>query len=328
MWNGCSTGGRQGVVEASKYPGDYDAIIAGATPVTTPRLHGVRLQFNRMVHRTAESYIPPEKYPAIHDAALKACDALDGVKDGVIDAPDRCTFDPSVLRCQGDDGPACLTAAQVETARAMYSPVKDLTTGATLSFPMLHPGSELGWATLAGPQPYGIAAEAFKYVVFNDPAWDPASFNPATDIARLEHQAVGLEPPSPDLKPYFSRGGKLLMYHGWADQQVAPLNSINYFNAVLDASGKNAASKSIALYLVPGMGHCQGGVGTDTFDKVGAMEEWIRSGTAPAQIVASHRTAGKTDRTRPLCQYPQVAKYNGSGSTDDASNFVCAAAGR
>jgi feruloyl esterase len=115
------------------------------------------------------------------------------------------------------------------------------------------------------------------------------------------------------------------MYHGWADQQVAPLNSINYFNAVLDASGKNTASKSIALYLVPGMGHCQGGAGTDTFDKVGAMEEWIRSGSAPAQIVASHRTAGRTDRTRPLCQYPQVATYKGSGSTDEASNFACAA---
>lgn len=325
MWNGCSTGGRQGVIEASKYPADYDAIIAGATPVTTPRLHGVRLQFNRMVHRTGDSYIPPEKYPAIHDAALKACDALDGVKDGVIDAPDRCTFDPNVIRCQGDDAPSCLTAAQVETARAMYGPVKDPTGGATLSFPMLHPGSELGWATLAGPQPYGIAAEAFKYVVFNDASWDPASFNPATDIARLEHQAVGLEPPAPDLKPYFSRGGKLLMYHGWADQQVAPLNSINYFNAVLDASGKNTASKSIALYLVPGMGHCQGGAGTDTFDKVGAMEEWIRSGSAPAQIVASHRTAGRTERTRPLCQYPQVATYKGSGSTDEASNFACAA---
>jgi feruloyl esterase len=118
------------------------------------------------------------------------------------------------------------------------------------------------------------------------------------------------------------------MYHGWADQQVAPLNSINYFNAVLDASGKSAAGKSVALYLVPGMGHCQGGVGTDSFDKVAAMEDWIRTGGAPSQIVAAHRTAGKPDRTRPLCQYPLVAKYKGSGSTDDASNFVCAAADR
>jgi feruloyl esterase len=325
LWNGCSTGGRQGVIEASKYPADYDAIIAGATPVTTPRLHGVRMQFNRMVHRTADSYIPPEKYPAIHDAALKACDAIDGVTDGVIDQPDRCSFDPGTIQCKADDGATCLTPAQVETARAFYGPVKDPKSGAVLSFPLLHPGSELGWATLGGPQPYAIAAEAFRYVVFNDPAWDPASFDPSTDIARLEHQATGVEPPSTNLKPFFSRGGKLLMYHGWADQQVAPLNSITYFDAVVKSAGTDAAGKSIALYLVPGMGHCQGGVGTDTFDKVAAMEEWIRTGAAPAQIVASHRTSGGTDRTRPLCQYPQVAKYKGSGSTDDASNFACGA---
>ncbi len=325
VWNGCSTGGRQGVIEASMYPADYDAIIAGATPVTAPRLHGVRLQFNRMVHRTSDSYIPPDKYPAIHEAALQACDALDGVKDGVIDGPNRCMFDPKVLACHGADGPACLTPAQVETARAMYGPVKDPKTGATLSFPMLHPGSELGWATLAGPQPYGIALEAFRYVAFGDPAWDPASLNAGTDIPRLEHQAAGFESPSPNLKPFFSRGGKLLLYHGWSDQQVAPMNSITYFDAVLKAAGKDTAGKSVALYLVPGMGHCQGGPGTDSFDKVAAIEDWVRTGSAPAQITASHRTSGTTDRTRPLCQYPLVAKYKGSGSTDDASSFSCAA---
>jgi len=324
LWNGCSTGGRQGVIEASMYPADYDAIVAGATPVTAPRLHGVRLQFNRMVHRSDDSYIPPEKYLAIHEAALQACDALDGVKDGVIDSPDRCAFDPKVLACDGNQGPSCLTPAQVETARAMYAPVKDPKTGATLSFPMLHPGSELGWATLAGPQPYGIALEAFKYVAFGDPAWDPASLNPTTDISRLERQASGFEPPSADLKPFFSHGGKLLLYHGWSDQQVAPMNSITYFDAVLKAAGKNAAGKSIALYLVPGMGHCQGGPGTDSFDKVAAIEQWISTGSAPAQIVASHRTSGTTDRTRPLCQYPLVAKYKGSGNTDDAASFTCA----
>ena len=325
LWNGCSTGGRQGVIEASMYPADYDAIIAGATPVTAPRLHGVRLQFNRMVHRSNDSYIPPEKYPAIHDAALQACDTLDGVKDGVIDSPNRCTFDPNVLACHGDDGRACLTPAQVETARAMYAPVKDPKTGAVLSFPMLHPGSELGWATLAGPQPYGIALEAFKYVAFGDPAWDPTSLNPTTDIPRLEHQASGFEPPSADLKPFFSHGGKLLLYHGWSDQQVAPMNSITYFESVLDASGKSVAGKSIALYLVPGMGHCQGGPGTDSFDKVAAIEAWVSTGAAPAEIIASHRTSGTADRTRPLCQYPLVARYKGAGSTDDAANFSCAA---
>ena len=184
----------------------------------------------------------------------------------------------------------------------MYGPVKDPKTGATLSFPMFHPGSELGWATLAGPQPYGISLEAFRYVAFSDPAWDPAALDPTTDISRLEHRATGFEPPSPNLKPFFSRGGKLLLYHGWADQQVAPMNSIDYFDEVLKASGTSAAGKSIALYLVPGMGHCQGGPGTDSFDKVAAIEEWVRTGSAPAQIVASHRTSGTVDRTRPLCQ--------------------------
>jgi feruloyl esterase len=193
---------------------------------------------------------------------------------------------------------------------------------------MLHPGSELGWATLGGPQPYAIAADAFRYLVFNDPAWDPATFDASRDIARLERQASGFNPPSANLKAFFSRGGKLLMYHGWADQQVAPLNSIAYFQDVLKESGRDVAGKSIALYLVPGMGHCQGGAGTDTFDKVAAIDEWVKAGIAPTQIVASHRTSGTTDRTRPLCQYPQVARYKGSGSADDASNFVCAAAAR
>jgi feruloyl esterase len=177
---------------------------------------------------------------------------------------------------------------------------------------------------LAGPEPFAIAVEAFRYIAFNDPNWSPASFNASADIDLLESKAVGFEPPGANLKPFFLRGGKLLMYHGWADQQVAPLNSVTYFDSVLSASGKSAAGKSFALYMVPGMGHCQGGAGTDTFDKVAAMEQWVATGSAPAHIDASHQTAGKVDRSRPLCPYPQVAKYKGTGSTDDAANFVCA----
>jgi feruloyl esterase len=324
LWNGCSTGGRQGVTEAARYPADFNAVVAGATPVTTPHLHGTRLQLSRMVHRSADSYIPPEKYPAIHEAALQACDAIDGVRDGVIDSPNRCTFDPVVLACKGADGATCLTPAQVETARAIYAPVTDPKTGVTLSFPLLHPGSELVWGTMAGPEPFAIAVEAFRYVVFKNPSWDYHDFNASADIELLDSRASVLNLPSANLKPFFDRGGKLLMYHGWADQQVAPLNSVTYFDAVTTATGQSVAGKSIALYLVPGMGHCQGGAGTDTFDKVAAMEQWVASGRAPAQIVASHLTAGKVDRTRPLCPYPQVAKYKGTGSTDEAANFTCA----
>ena len=179
------------------------------------------------------------------------------------------------------------------------------------------------WGTLAGPQPFANAVEAFKYLAFKDPAWDPTRFNADTDLALMDNVGVVLNTPSPNLKPFFARGGKLLMYHGWSDPQVPASSSVSYFTRVVDTAGKSAVGKSIQLYMVPGMNHCQGGVGTDTFDKVAAIEEWMARGSAPEQIVASHATEGKIDRTRPLCPYPQVAVYRGSGSTDEASSFSC-----
>jgi feruloyl esterase len=323
VWNGCSTGGNQGLTLASMYPADFDAIIAGASPDPRARLHGVRLLANRIVHRSAGSYIPPQKYPAIHKAVMDACDARDGVKDGVLENPRNCRFDPKVLQCKEADGPSCLTAEQVETARALYSDVKHPRTGRVLYSPLLVPGSELNWGMLAGPQPFANAAEAFKFLVAKDAAWDPSRFNGDADLELLETMGAVLNTPSPNLKPFFGGGGKLLMYHGWSDPQVPALSSVNYFTRVIDAVGGGAVGKSIQLYMVPGMNHCQGGVGTDTFDKIAAIEQWMVQGRAPAQIVASHATDGKIDRTRPLCPYPQVAVYKGSGSTDEASSFSC-----
>jgi feruloyl esterase len=309
VWNGCSTGGNQGLTLASMYPADFDAIIAGASPDPRARLHGVRLLAHRIVHRSAGSYIPPQKYPAMHKAVMDACDARDGVKDGVLENPRSCRFDPKVLQCKDADGPSCLTAEQVETMRALYSDVKHPRTGRVQYSPLLVPGSELNWGILAGPQPFGNAAEAFKYLVAKDAAWDPSRFNGDADLELMDTMGAVLNTPSPNLKPFFAGGGKLLMYHGWNDQQVPALSS--------------AVGKSIQLYMVPGMNHCQGGVGTDTFDKVAAIEQWMTQGRAPDQIVASHATEGKIDRTRPLCPYPHVAVYNGSGSTDEASSFSC-----
>jgi feruloyl esterase len=328
LWNGCSLGGRQAVTEAERYPADYNAIIAGAAALNWMHLHGVRMAINMIVHRTPDSYIPPEKYPMIHNAVLDACDGLDGVKDGVLENPARCHFDPGTLECKGADGPACLTPAQVETARALYAPVKNPATGAVIFPALLQPGSELGWATLAGPEPLGNAQEAFKYVVFKDPSWDWHTFDAARDLDRadkMDNGVLGLT--DPNLKPFFDRGGKLLMYHGWSDPQVASMNSVTYFNDVARTVGRAAIGKSIQLYMVPGMGHCQGGPGTDTFDKVAAMERWVETGRAPDKIIASHLTDGKTDRTRPLCPFGQVATWKGSGSTDDAASFTCAAEG-
>ena len=324
FWNGCSLGGRQGITEAQRYPADFDAIVAGAPAVNAVPLHAARIAINQIVHRSTDSYIPPEKYRSIHDAALNACDALDGVRDGVIESPSRCTFDPKVLACNGADGPSCLTDAQVETARALYAPVKDPKTGAVVFPALLEPGSELGWATLAGPEPVGTALDQFRYVVFGDAAWDWRTFNLTSDLARSVKQDAGvIDSSNINLKPFFDRGGKLLMYHGWADQQVAASNSVDYFGKVTKTAGKNSVGKSIALYMVPGMGHCAGGAGTDTFDKMAAIESWVKTGRAPESIVAAHRTAGAVDRTRPLCPFGKVARWNGSGSTDDAANFSC-----
>jgi len=323
FWNGCSQGGRQGITEAMRYPADFNAIVAGASALNSMQMHGVRIALSAIVHRTPDSYIPAEKYPAVHNAVLGACDALDGVKDGVLENPARCRFDPKVLECTGADGPGCLTRAQVETARVLYAPVKN-PAGATIFPALLQRGSELGWATLAGPEPLGNALEAFKYVVFQDPSWDWHRFNPATDIelaVKMDNGVLNLT--DPNLKPFFDRGGKLLMYHGWADPQVASMNSVNYFNDVVGKVGKRVVGSSIQLYMIPGMNHCQGGPGTDTFDKMGAIEQWVASGRAPDQIIASHRTDGSVDRTRPLCPYGKVAKWKGAGGTDDAANFTC-----
>jgi len=323
VWNGCSTGGNQGLTLASMYPADFDAIVAGASPDPRARLHGVRLLAHRIVHRTAGSYIPPEKYPVIQKAVMDACDAKDGVKDGMLENPAACRFDPQVLECKGGDGPSCLTTEQVGTARALVSDVKHPRTGRVLYPPLLQPGSELMWGTLAGPQAFAIAVDTYKQLVAKDPAWEPSQFNPDTDVELIDTSLAVLNTVSPNLKPFFARGGKLLMYHGWNDQQVPASSSIGYYTRVVDSVGKGAVGKSIQLYMVPGMNHCQGGVGTDTFDKIAAIEEWMARGTAPAQIVASHATDGKIDRTRPLCPYPQVAVYKGAGTTEEASSFAC-----
>ena len=323
LWNGCSTGGNQGLTLASMYPNDFDAIVAGAPPDVRSRVHAVRLVMHRFVHRTPTSHIPPEKYPAIHKAVLNACDAKDGVQDGVIEHPPACKFDPAVLQCKDGDGPACLTSEQVETARALYADVRDPKTRQILYSPLLQPGSELLWNALAGPQAFSNAVETYRHLVAKDASWNPSQFDPALDVERMDTDAAVLNTAGHNLKPFFARGGKLLLYHGWSDQQNPASTSVNYFERVVKAVGKGTVGKSIQLYMVPGMNHCQGGVGTDTFDKIAAVEEWMAKGTAPAEIIASHATDGKIDRTRPVCPYPQVAVYKGSGSTDEASNFSC-----
>src|SRR5580765_802024 len=324
-WNGCSQGGRQGITEAIRYPTDYDGIIAGAPAIDYMHLHAARLALNRFVHRSADSYIPPAKYPAIHRAALAACDATDGVADGLIANPSRCRFDPAVLECRQGDSPSCLTAAQVETARAMYAPITDPATGRTVSPPLLQPGSELGWSRLAGDEPLINAVDAFKYVVFKNANWDWRGFRLSLDLPRaLETDEGVIDRTDPNLRPFFDAAGKLLIYHGWADPQVSAAATVDYFGAVLKATGESTRGTSIELYMEPGVNHCRGGEGPDTFDPVSALDGWVQSGH-PTPIVVSHESDAAINRTRPLCPYPQIAKYIGRGSLDDAANFRCTA---
>ena len=324
-WNGCSTGGKQGLTEAQRYPQDYDGIIAGAPANFMIHLHVWSLWVAQATHKDAQSMIPPEKYPAIHKAVLDACDAKDGVRDGLLEDPRLCRFDPQTIECKAGDGPACLTAPQVAAARQIYSPAVNPRTK-KLIFPPLEPGSELQWNILAGPQALSIATDTFKYIVFNKPDWDYKTLNFDRDVKFADKVDHGLNNAiNPKLKPFFGHGGKLLMYHGWADPNIAPENSINYYESVQAKVGAAKAAGEMRLFMVPGMTHCGGGEGPNVFDSLSALEQWVEKGIAPAQMIASHITPGKADRTRPLCPYPQVAKYKGTGSIDDAVNFTCAA---
>ena len=331
-WNGCSTGGRQALKEAQRYANDYDGIIAGAPANDWTHLTVANLWVGVVTHKDPASFIPPSKYPVIHDAVIKACDALDGLRDGLIDDPRRCHFDPKVLECSGADAPTCLTAPQVEAAKKIYGPATNLRTGLAI-FPGLEPGSELGWSVLAGgKEPSEIGITGFRNIVYQDPNWDWRTFDFDKGVALAEKvDQNALTANDPNLKPFFSHGGKLLMYHGWTDPLIPSENSINYYTSVLQKmGGASKASSSIRLFMVPGMDHCGGGEGPDVFDVVSVMEQWVEKGVAPNRIIATRykidgNPASGVVRTRPLCPYPQVARYTGSGSTDVAASFVCKA---
>jgi Tannase and feruloyl esterase len=323
-WNGCSTGGKDGLMEAQRFPRDYNGVVAGDPANFWTRLMFGTLWPSEATLRNGASYISESKYALIHQAALKACDRLDGVADGIIGDPTACHFDPKVLECKGSAA-SCLTLAQEEAARKIYAGPIDPRRGVQI-FPGLEPGSELRWGILAGgPGPFSIADNYFKYVVFNNPNWDFRTLNLERDVERADLlDAKILNATDPDLIAFKAHGGKLILYHGWSDPIIAPLESVNYYKSVVAAMGSERKTTDfMRLFMVPGMMHCGGGPGPDTFDKLGAVVRWVEQGIAPDKIVASHSTHGVVDMTRPLCPYPKMARWNGSGSTNDAANFVC-----
>lgn len=323
-WNGCSTGGRQGIEDLERYPSDFDGVIAGA-PAINPRSAAQIMWVAQAVHKDVASFIPASKFPVIQKAVLKTCDINDGVNDGVLEDPRSCKFDPGAILCKGADGPDCLTTSQVETARKIYSPAINPRSKEQI-FPGFEPGSEKGWGFAASAQPPQLTLTGLKNRVFKDPNWDYKTFNFDSDVALIDRESQAVNAMDPNLGPFFSHGGKLLQYHGWNDTLIAPENSVNYYTSVADTlGGANKVNDSYRLFMVPGMAHCRGGDGTDRFDVISAMEQWVEKRKAPESIIASRYADDKPDRTRPLCPYPQVAAYKGSGSTDDAASFVCKA---
>jgi feruloyl esterase len=323
-FNGCSTGGRQALTEASRFPDDFDGIIAGAAANPKTHLDTWRIWMGLETLKDPATRIPKEKYPAIHQAVLAACDALDGLKDGLISDPTSCHFDPQVMACKEGDGAGCLTPKQVQSVKTILGPAKTRT--GEVIFPSYQPGTELAWGLLiGGPDPYDTALDQFRYMVFDDPKWDWRTFDVDRDMAKADQKLHGLltaiDPKS--ISPFFKRGGKLLTYQGWSDQDISPLASVNFYKSMPDAVGDATVSSSMRLFMVPGMGHCGGGEGPNTFDMMVPLEQWVEKGQAPARVVASHSTNGRIDRTRPLCPYPQVARYTGTGSIDEAANFTC-----
>ena len=324
-WNGCSSGGKQGLKEAQNYPDDYDGIIAGAPANNWVALLSADMMHSVTLLKDPASRIPEASLTLLHKAAVEACDALDGVKDGVIQDPRQCHFDPSTLLCKAAATEGCLTAPQVDAAKTIYGPFQNPRTHQEI-FPGLEPGSEPGWGSFETQGVFPISNDYFRYVIYRDPNWDFRTFDVSRDVAaaeKLDHANV-LKAVDPNLTPFVSHGGKLILYHGWSDNLIAPLNSIHYFESVAaKLGGLERAGQSVRLFMVPGAGHCGGGEGATNFDMIGPLEQWAEHGTAPQSVTASHRTGPKVDRTRPLCPYPQVAKFKGTGSTDDATNFTC-----
>ena len=335
---GCSSGGYEGLMEAQRFPADYDGIVAGAPANNWTRLMAGDLDAVLAVVKDPATNLPPPALEVLNRATIAACDGIDGVVDGVLDDPRKCTFDPASLTCPAGQAPAaCLTAAQVQAARRVYTGLKDSQTGAQL-YPGLAVGSEPLWPNRNPGPPFPIPIAHYKWLVFANPNWDWRTFeftDPAGRQAFLKAEskfARILNATDPNLREFRRRGGKLIQYHGWNDQLIAAQNSIDYYESVVSFFGGRNQDRAktlqdvqsfYRLFMAPGMAHCAGGPGPNTFDMQAALEQWVERGIAPDTAIARHSTNGVVDRSRPLCPYPAVAVYSGKGDTNDAANFGC-----
>lgn len=349
-FSSCSNGGRQALMEAQRFPADYDGIIAGAPANYWTHLLTAAIWDMQATLADPASYIPAKKLPAIEAATLGACDALDGVKDGVIDDPSKCHIDTAKLVCSGAESDNCLTAAQAEALKKIYEGAHD--SKGRQVFPGFSPGGETGlggWGLwITGPArekslQYAFGTNFFEYMVYENPSWDFKTFTVDHDMKLADDKvAQRLNATNADLTPFRKRGGKLILYHGWSDAAIPPQNTVDYYRSVVAKMGAKDSSSFVRLFMVPGMQHCGGGPGPSSFGQLSvaqadpehdldrALERWVEEGVAPEQVIASKykgsNPASGVVRTRPLCAWPKVAHWNGTGSTDEAANFACVAA--
>ena len=334
---GCSTGGQQALLEAQRYPDDYDGILAGAPANNRTRLHMGFIWDLAAAEEKPGSYIPSAKLPLLSDAVLKACVAQKAVaSDKFLSNPSECRWDPQVLLCKSADAPDCLTAEQVTTARKLYGgPGNPITHEAI--YPGLTRGSEFDWNSMTpqgAPPRYN---SLFKWTFGADWNWKTFDFN--HDVTAVDAKlASALNATDPDLHTFKAHGRKLIVYHGWADVVVPSLESINYYRNVETAQLKDAAShhhgKSeetqafYRLFMIPGMAHCAGGPGLNEIDAMDSIELWVEKGIAPGKLIARRINTSVTAMTRPACPYPQTVHYDGHGDTNNAASFTCVLPGK
>lgn len=331
-FQGCSTGGFQAWEQIHRLPDEYDGVIAGAAANDRPNLHMTRIWDEWANVGAPDQTIPKPKLAIVQRAATAACDELDGIKDGIINDPSVCKFDPVTIQCKAGDAAECLTAPQVATMRKVYQGATNPRTKAQV-YPGFERGSETSIDLHNEGKPGPNGAVIVKDNMIN---WSPkyqaahpdgVGFDFDKDVAMADADLNGiLNYTDPKLTKFQKSGGKVIIYHGWADSLVPSRGTPNYYERIAKANGGYDKAQGFArLFMVPAMGHCAGGVGPNQFDMLTALENWVEKKTPPAQILASRPASnGAPAMSRPLCPYPAAAKYKGTGSTSEAANFTCA----
>ncbi|MFZ3235627.1 MAG: tannase/feruloyl esterase family alpha/beta hydrolase [Stellaceae bacterium] len=352
LYSGCSTGGKEGLYEAQLYPDDYDGIVAGDPANFWTHVLFAEVWVGQATDEPATT-LSDATLQILHNSVLKACDGLDGVIDGLITDPRQCHFNPRVLQCKGSNTSNCLTAAQIGAIDKIYQgPVNPRTYQSI--FPGYSRSSEVGWGSAFGTPlinrttTSGVSSyDFFRFAVFDDPNWDFRTLNFDSDVRLTDNEFASImNATSPDLGQFQKLGHKLIQYHGFSDPLAPTLNSLNYYESVVaDQAHRPHTGDPLKntqdfyrLFLAPGMYHCGSGPGPNVFngvnnqggpedpkhDVVSALDRWVEDGVAPDQIIATHYTNGVADNTRPMCPFPQFARYNGHGPTNEASSYVCA----